>query len=161
VLRAPSTTDESNTLHLIESEAGCLEVMEAREALEPPVAAMAAEKSDEAAIEQLREILETMRVRAGENDFDAYFARQGVPSRPGRRRRESSRGVRPRPADRHDGSEGLPGVHAALLLEERERSAARRRPASEILDAVEDQDEDAAFTKMVEHWTRMREIWEA
>jgi GntR family transcriptional repressor for pyruvate dehydrogenase complex len=162
VLRAPSTTDESNTLHLIESEAGCLEVMEAREALEPPVAAMAAEKSDEAAIEQLREILETMRVRAGENDFDAYFA--------------ADKAFHRALAD----AAGNPLVGSALvpLIDTMDQRVYREFTRHyylknvsdlqhvvalhrEILDAVENQDEDAAFTKMVEHWTRMREIWEA
>jgi len=31
----------------------------------------------------------------------------------------------------------------------------------QILDAIEANDEKTAFAKMVEHWDRMREIWEA
>jgi DNA-binding GntR family transcriptional regulator len=31
----------------------------------------------------------------------------------------------------------------------------------EILDAVEEKDGETARARMVEHWTRMREIWEA
>jgi len=32
---------------------------------------------------------------------------------------------------------------------------------TDILNAVEERDSDTARSKMVEHWTRMREIWEA
>lgn len=162
VLRAPSTTDESNTLHLIESEAGCLEVMEAREALEPPVAAMAAGKSDAAAVEQLREVLGTMSARAAENDFDAYFA--------------ADKAFHRALAD----AAGNPLVGSALvpLIDTMDQKVYREFTRHyylknvsdlqhvadlhrEILDAVEEQDAEAAFAKMVEHWTRMREIWEA
>jgi DNA-binding FadR family transcriptional regulator len=31
----------------------------------------------------------------------------------------------------------------------------------EIFAAVEERDSETARSKMVEHWTRMREIWEA
>ena len=31
----------------------------------------------------------------------------------------------------------------------------------EILDAIVDGDSETAFSRMVEHWTRMRTIWEA
>jgi DNA-binding FadR family transcriptional regulator len=32
---------------------------------------------------------------------------------------------------------------------------------SQIVEAIERSDSGMAFAKMVEHWTRMREIWEA
>jgi len=32
---------------------------------------------------------------------------------------------------------------------------------SEILEAIVQGDSETAFSRMVEHWTRMREIWEA
>ncbi|MGD9675922.1 MAG: FadR/GntR family transcriptional regulator [Candidatus Bipolaricaulia bacterium] len=162
VLRAPSSTEETNTLHLIESEAGCLEVMEAREALEPPVTAMAARKTDGTVIGQLRDILDMMGTRAADNDFDAYFA--------------ADKAFHRALAD----AAGNPLVGAALvpLIDTMDQRVYREFTRHyylknvsdlqhvvdlhrEILDAVERQDEAAAFTKMVEHWTRMREIWEA
>src|SRR5512137_391747 len=73
VLRAPSPLDERNAVGLIESEAGCLEVMEAREALEPAVAALAAGKAAKPALANLREALRKMGRFAAKNDFEAYF----------------------------------------------------------------------------------------
>jgi GntR family transcriptional repressor for pyruvate dehydrogenase complex len=147
---------------LIESEAGCLEVMEAREALEPAVAALAAEKAAKPALAKLRQALEQMGRFAGENDFEAYFR-----------------------ADKafHQalaGAAGNPLVTSALgpLIDTMDHKVYREFTRHyylknvsdlqhvvdlhhEILDAVEEKDGETARARMVEHWTRMREIWEA
>lgn len=162
VLRAPSPLDERNAVGLIESEAGCLEVMEAREALEPAVAAVAAEKADEAALARLRESLKRMGKFAAQNDFEAYF--------------EADKAFHLALAD----AAGNPLVSSALgpLIGTMDHKVYREFTRHyylknvsdlqhvvdlhrEIVDAVEEKDSATARSKMVEHWTRMREIWEA
>jgi DNA-binding FadR family transcriptional regulator len=162
VLRAPSSLDESNALHLIESETGCLEVMEAREALEPPVAALAATKADPAMLERLARTLDLMRQNAARNNFDAYF--------------EADKAFHRELA----AAAGNPLVSAALapLVNTMDQTVYREFTRHyylknvsdlqhvvdlhhEILDAIQQSNSEVAYAKMVEHWTRMREIWEA
>jgi len=162
VLRVPSETDESRTAHLIESEAGCLEVMEARETLEPPVAALAAGKRPGDGIGRLRSALEEMYAHADRDDFDAYF--------------ESDKRFHSILAE----LAGNPLIRASLapLIETMNQKVYREftrhyylRNVSdlrhvvdlhgEILDAIEAGDERTAYERTVEHWSRMREIWEA
>ena len=162
VLRAPSSADESDTVHMIESEAGCLEVMEARETLEPPIAAFVAKRGEAEALEVLRGALDEMARHAEADDFDAYFATDKV---------------------FHTGlaeAAGNPLVVAALapLINTMDQSVYREFTRHyylknvmdlktvvdlhrEILDAIEAGDGATAADKMVEHWTRMKEIWEA
>lgn len=73
VLRMPSEEEESEPLFVLESEAGCLEIIEARGALEPAVAALAAQHRTEGDMRKLREIHSRMIPPAKENDFDTYF----------------------------------------------------------------------------------------
>jgi DNA-binding FadR family transcriptional regulator len=162
VLRAPSPLDERNAVGLIESEAGCLEVMEAREALEPAVASFAAEKAEKSALARLRESLKRMGKFAAQNDFEAYF--------------EADKAFHLALAD----AAGNPLITSALgpligtmdhrVYREFTRHYYLKNVSDlqhvvdlhrEILDAVEKRDSDTARSKMVEHWTRMREIWEA
>jgi GntR family transcriptional repressor for pyruvate dehydrogenase complex len=162
VLRSPSSLEGHVAIHLIESEAGCLEVMEAREALEPPAAALAAAKRSEEGVARLRRTLRAMREFSSRDDFDAYFK-----------------------ADKEfhvvlSEAAGNPLVSTALtpLLDTMEQKVYREFTRhyylknvsdlqhvvdlhSEILDAVARGDAETAYAKMVEHWTRMREIWEA
>lgn len=162
VLRAPSSTDQSNAVGLIESEAGCLEVMEARGALEPAVAALAALKRDTDAVSRLRDSIARMEAFAVDNDFDAYFQ-----------------------ADKAFHEElaicaGNPLVASALapIIATMDQKVYRKFTRHyylknvsdlrhvvdlhrEILQAVEGADAETARAKMVEHWSRMREIWEA
>jgi GntR family transcriptional repressor for pyruvate dehydrogenase complex len=58
---------------ILENESSCLEIMEARGLLEPPVAALAAEKRTEKDIEQLRAIWDRLKRLAKEEEFDSYF----------------------------------------------------------------------------------------
>jgi len=162
VLRAPSLHDETHTVHLIESEAGCLEVMEARKTLEPPVAALIALKSSDGALAELRETVEIMREHAARDDFDAYF--------------DADKSFHVALAE----ATGNPLVIAALapLVRTMDQRVYREFIRhyylrnvedlqhvvdlhSQIVEAIERSDSGKAFAKMVEHWTRMREIWEA
>ncbi len=162
VLRAPSLHDETHTVHLIESEAGCLEVMEARKTLEPPVAALIASKPSDGALAKLRETVEIMREYAARDDFDAYF--------------DADKSFHVALAE----AAGNPLVIAALapLVRTMDQRVYREFTRhyylrnvedlqhvvdlhSQIVEAIERSDSDTAFAKMVEHWTRMREIWEA
>lgn len=162
VLRAPSPLDGRNAVGLIESEAGCLEVMEAREALEPSVAALAAAKAGRSAMARLRDALKRMSQFAEKNDFDAYF--------------QADKAFHLALAD----ASGNPLIASALapLIDTMDQKVYREFTRHyylknvndlqhvvdlhrEILDAVSKEDADAAQGKMVEHWTRMREIWEA
>ncbi len=162
VLRSPSPLDERNAVGLIESEAGCLEVMEAREALEPAVAALAAEKAAKSSLARLKDALKRMSRFAAKNDFEAYF--------------EADKEFHLALAD----AAGNPLVVSALgpLVDTMDHKVYREFTRHyylknvsdlqhvvdlhrEILDAVEKEDADTARSKMTEHWTRMREIWEA
>ena len=162
VIRLPSSAEEDAAVHLIESEAGCREVMEAREALEPPVAALVAEKRSSEVLSELQGILGSMREHAARDDFDAYL--------------DTDKAF-------HSAlvaAAGNPLVTAALspLLNSMDQRVYREFTRhyylknvddletvsdlhSDVLDAIERGDGDTAFAKMVEHWTRMREIWEA
>jgi DNA-binding FadR family transcriptional regulator len=164
VLCVPSALDETRAVGLIESEAGCLEVMEAREALEPAVAALAAEKASKAkpSVTKLQEALKQMGEFAAKNDFEKYF--------------QADKAFHRALAD----AAGNPLVSAALalLIDTMDQKVYREFTRHyylrnvtdlqhvvdlhrQILDAVEEEDGATARSKMVEHWTRMREIWEA
>jgi len=162
VLRKPSSSDESDTVHLIESETGCLEVMEARGVLEPPIVALVARKASAEVLARLRGFISEMRERAAQDNFDAYF--------------EADKAFHIALAD----AAGNALVTAALspLLATMDQRVYREFTRhyylknvddlqhvvdlhQQILDAIEANDEKTAFAKMVEHWDRMREIWEA
>jgi len=162
ILRKPSSSEESDTVHLIESETGCLEVMEARGVLEPPIAALVANKASSDIVARLREPINDMRMYAGQDNFDKYF--------------EADKKFHIALAD----ASGNALVAAALspLLDTMDQRVYREFTRHyylknvddlqhvvdlhhEILDAIEANDEKTAFAKTVEHWDRMREIWEA
>ena len=162
VLRKPSSSEERDTVHLIESETGCLEVMEARGVLEPPVAALVAGKATAADLARLKELIVEMREYAAQDNFDSYF--------------EADKKFHIALAD----ASGNALVKSALspLLDTMDHRVYREFTRHyylenvddmqhvvdlhhEILDAIEANDEKTAFAKTVEHWDRMREIWEA
>jgi DNA-binding FadR family transcriptional regulator len=162
VVRAPSPHDETHTVHMIESESGCLEVMEARRTFEPPVAAMIAENGSDGDLNGLKETLEIMRDHAARDDFDAYF--------------DADKAFHVALAE----ATGNPLVAAALapLIRTMDQRVYREFTRhyylrnvedlqqvvdlhAEIVEAIEAKDGETAAAKMVEHWTRMREIWEA
>ncbi|MGB2984220.1 MAG: FadR/GntR family transcriptional regulator [Candidatus Bipolaricaulia bacterium] len=162
VLRSPSLHDETHTVHMIESEAGCLEVMEARKALEPPVAAMVASKTSDGALSELKEAVEIMRDHAARDDFDAYLEADksfhvALAQASGNQLIAAALAPLVRTMDqrvyreftRHYYLKNVEDLQHVVDLH------------AEIVEAIEASDVGTAFSKMVEHWTRMREIWEA
>ena len=162
ILRKPSSADESDTVHLIESETGCLDVMEARGVLEPPIAALVATKASGDVVTRLRTAIDDMREHAAEDDFDAYF--------------DADKRFHIALTD----AAGNALITAALspLLDTMDQRVYREFTRHyylknvddiqhvidlhlEILAAIEVRDGETAFAKTVEHWERMREIWEA
>ena len=162
VLRAPSSAEEHDAVHLIESETGCLEVMEARGVLEPPVASLVAAKACADIVAKLQACIDDMRARAAQDDFDGYL--------------DADKRFHIALAE----ASGNALVTAALcpLLDTMDHLVYRRFTRhyylknvddlqhvvdlhDEILDAIEAHDGQKAFAKTVEHWDRMREIWEA
>jgi len=162
VLKVPSLDEEQDAPHLIESEAGCLEVMEARSVLEPPVAAYVARQHSSDEIEVLRDILVKMREEAQKGDFSSYFE-----------------------ADKAFHSGLVDAAHSHLITEAiiplvdtmdqklyREfthhyylKNVADLEQVvgvhCEILDAIAQGAPLVAAEKVDEHWRRMMEIWEA
>jgi DNA-binding FadR family transcriptional regulator len=162
VVRLPSSAEEDDTVHLIESEAGCREVMEAREALEPPVAALVAMKGSTEVFSTLKGILGSMREHAARDEFDAYLDADKAFHRALAEAAGNSlvaAALSPllntmdqrvyREFTRHYYLKNVSDLQTVTALH------------SDVLDAIERGDGDTAFAKMVEHWTRMREIWEA
>jgi len=162
VVRLPSSAEEDDAVHLIESEAGCREVMEAREALEPPVAALVAAKGTSEVLSALKGILGSMREHAARDDFDAYL--------------DADKAFHRTLADAAGNSLVAAAISPLLnTMDQRVYREFTRRYYlknvddlqtvaalhSDVLDAIERGDGNTAFAKMVEHWTRMREIWEA
>ncbi len=58
---------------VLENESSCLEIMEARGLLEPPIAALAAEKRTEEDLKQLGAICDRLKLLANQGKFDPYF----------------------------------------------------------------------------------------
>lgn len=162
ILRKPSSSDESETVHLIESETGCLEVMEARGVLEPPIVALVARKASAEVLARLKGFIVEMREQAAQDNFDSYF--------------EADKKFHMELAE----AAGNALVKSALapLLDTMDQRVYREFTRhyylknvndlqnvvdlhDEILSAIEANDEQTAFAKTVEHWDRMREIWEA
>jgi len=162
VIRSPSSHDEVHAVHMIESEAGCREVMDARKALEPPVAALIAQNCSEEALTELKEAVEIMRDHAARDDFDAYF--------------DADKAFHVALAQAADNQ--LVTAALAPLVRTMDQRIYREFTRhyylknvddleqvvdlhSEIIAAIESNDEKRAFEKMGEHWSRMREIWDA
>lgn len=74
VRRSPVGEEEAEPLVVLESEAGCLEIMEARGAFDPVVASLAARYATKEDVTKLRSIYEAMLSLARANDFERYFS---------------------------------------------------------------------------------------
>jgi len=161
VLRVPSSDDEQEAPHLIESEAGCLEVMEARARLEPPVAALAAEKASKESISKLRAVIDTMRHQAQRGRFSSYFEADksfhlALAAASGNRLITAA--LHPlintmnhklyREFTHHYYLKNVADMEQVVALH------------SEIVDAIMQGIPEDAFNKMSEHWSRMQDIWE-
>ena len=162
VLKSPSSNEEENAPHLIESEAGCLEVMEARETLEPPVAALVAQKVTPGKIINLKGAIREMQIQAQSGDFASYIQ-----------------------ADKKFHLALVDAVENKLIIcavvplintiDQKiyqkftqhyylKNSTDLERVVDlhgEILHAIIREKPDIAYERMCEHWRRMREIWEA
>ena len=73
-VRQPTEPLAHQALLLLESEASCLEIMEARTMLEPPLAELAAQKRTDAQAEDLEAMCAELSSLADPETFDAYFA---------------------------------------------------------------------------------------
>ncbi len=73
-VRQPTEALVHQALVLLESEASCLEIMEARTVLEPPLAALAARKRTDEQAGELEAICAELAELANPDRFDAYFA---------------------------------------------------------------------------------------
>jgi len=73
-VRQPTDALGHQALLLLENEASCLEIMEARTVLEPPLAELAARKRTDAQAEILEAICAELRSLADPATFDSYFS---------------------------------------------------------------------------------------
>ena len=162
VLKVPSSDEEQEAPHLIETEAGCLEVMEARAILEPPVAAYVAGKHSPDEIASLRDILVQMREEAEKGDFAPYFEAD----------KAFHRGLVDA-AHNHLITEAVIPLVDTMdqkLYREFTHHYYLKNVADleqvvdvhcDILDAIAEGNPQLAAAKVDEHWRRMMEIWEA
>ena len=162
VLKMPSSDEEQEAPHLIESEAGCLEVMEARARLEPPVAALVAEKASNETISELRTIIGKMSHQARSGRFSSYFEEDksfhlALAEASGNRLITVA--LHPlintmnhklyREFTHHYYLKNVADMEQVVALH------------SEIVDAIMQGSPQNASNRMSEHWRRMQEIWEA
>ena len=162
VLKMPSSDEEKEAPHLIESEAGCLEVMEARARLEPPVAALVAEKASDETISELKAIIGKMSHQARSGRFPSYF--------------EADRSFHLALAEASGNRLITAALHPLIntmnhkLYREFTHHYYLKNVAdmeqvvalhSEIVDAIMQGSPENAFNRMSEHWRRMQEICEA
>jgi GntR family transcriptional regulator, transcriptional repressor for pyruvate dehydrogenase complex len=136
--------------------------MEAREALEPAVAALAAGKVAKPALTKLRDALKRMGQFAAKNDFDAYFQadkafHRALADAAGNALVASALGPLIDTMDHKVYREFTRHYYLKNVSDLQHVVDLHR----EILAAVEEEDGETARSRMVEHWTRMREIWEA
>lgn len=73
-VRQPTESMALQALFILESEASCLEIMEARTALEPPLAELAARKRSQNQAEALEKTCEELARLASPDRFEEYFA---------------------------------------------------------------------------------------
>jgi GntR family transcriptional repressor for pyruvate dehydrogenase complex len=158
VRRSPSQEEEEDAPLLLESDAGCLEVMEAREALEPSVAALAAQKASKAGLRDLRQAIEAMHAEVESGDFTRYFQADkrfhlALIGAAGNRLVTSALAPLVQTMDQ------------TLYREFTRRYYLRTREDlervvdlhEELVEAIGKKDSAAAAERMVEHWQRMRE----
>ncbi|MCK4246822.1 FadR family transcriptional regulator [Candidatus Bipolaricaulota bacterium] len=162
VRKSPSSDEEESAPHLIESEAGCLDVMEARKVLEPPIAALVAQKRTNEHLADLEQILRQMRARAKSGNFIPYFKADKefhFALAKATRNQLITAAVIPlinsmdqkiyREFTHHYYLKNVSDLEQVVKLH------------SEILDAIVQGNPELSFERMSEHWRRMHEIWEA
>ncbi len=162
VLRHPPTADEDAASHLIESEDGCLEVMEARMTLEPPIAFLVAQKADESTLQTLDAAIDNIRAKIREGRFNAYLDADkafhvALVEATGNRLVQDA--LTPLLAS-IDQKLYREYTHHYYLKNVADFELVAELHA-QIVDAIRAGDPDLAFARMNKHWTRMLEIWEA
>lgn len=159
---SPTTSIGQEAVLILENESGCLEIMEAREVLESPIAAFVAEKGTNDHLAELERILQEMQIQAKSDNFIPYFTAD----------KAFHRALAEAAGNRLISAAVLPLINTMdqKLYREFTRHYYLRNVSdlehvvdlhSEILDAIVQRDPKVAFERMCEHWQRMREIWEA
>lgn len=72
-VRNPANSIVREALLILENESSCLEIMEARGLLEPPVAGLAAQKRTDEQITEIESVCVKLKHSARLQDFDEYF----------------------------------------------------------------------------------------
>ncbi len=162
VLRRPPLTDEDAAPHLIESEDGCLEVMEARATLEPPIAYLVAQKADQATIRMLDATIDNIRAKVRENRFNAYLDADkafhiALVEATGNQLLQDALAPLLASIDQKLYREY---THHYYLKNVSDIELVAELHA-DIVGAIRAGNPDLAFGRMNRHWTRMLEIWEA
>jgi GntR family transcriptional repressor for pyruvate dehydrogenase complex len=162
VRKSPTQEDEADVPLLLESEAGCLEVMEARETLEPRVAALVAKKATPEIVRNLLRAIRDMRAEIAGGDFDSYFQAD----------KRFHLALVAAAANRLLSAALVPLISTMdqTLYREFTHRYYLKTPEDledvvdlheELVRAVKAKDADAAAAAMSEHWRRMRETSDA
>ena len=161
VRNVPTNAGLFEPLILLESEAGVQEIIEARKALEPPAAALAAEKRTDDDLERLETVHAAMVHHAGEGHFERYFAydkafHQALVE--ATQNRLLVRVILPllETMDQHVYREFTRNYY----IKDPKTFQRVLSVHAEILQAVAEQDPARAKRKMLSHWERMRRVYE-
>ena len=162
VRRSPSAREEAEPLVVLESEAGCLEIIEARGAFDPVVASLAARNATREDIARLREVYGTMLSLARADRFDEYFSRDkefhcALAEATHNRLIVA---VIKLLADTMDQKLYREFTHNFYLRTPRELERVAEIHGK-VLEAVAAGDARAAARWMRDHWNRMRKVYEA
>ncbi len=162
VRKSPTQEDEADVPLLLESEAGCLEVMEARETLEPSVVALVARKSNRKVVRDLRRAIGEMRSQIAGGDFSRYFQADksfhlALVAAAGNRLLSAALVPLIATMDQVLYREF---THRYYLKTEQDLDEVVDLH-EELVSSIERQDEEGAASAMSEHWRRMRETSDA
>jgi len=143
---------------ILESESSCLEIMEARGLLEPPIAALAAEKRTEEDLGQLRAICDRLEQLARKGEFDPYFDTDeefhlALIKAAGNSLLASALTPLIATMDQHLYREFTHDYYFKNQLGLEEVASLHGK----ILEAIEASDQRLATQRMREHWERMKE----
>ncbi len=162
VRRSPTEDEETEPLVVLESEAGCLEIIEARGAFDPVVASLAARHATPEDVAKMQRIYESMLSFARADDFERYFSLD----------KEFHCALAEATHNR------LIVAVMKLLVETMDQKLYRefthnfymRTPKElervaeihgKVLEAITAGDPQAAARRMKSHWDRMRKVYEA
>lgn len=155
---SPVDTIGREAVLILESESSCLEIMEARGLLEPPIAALAAEKRTAEDLGQLRVICEKLERLAKQGKFDPYFDTDeefhlALINAGGNSLLASALTPLINTMDQHLYREFTHDYYFKNQLGLEEVASLHGK----ILEAIEATDPNLASHRMEEHWERMQE----